>query len=310
MSAHRTLNDLFRAFDAVGPGHIEDPGDAGTITVSQWAQICSVVTAGASEARILDAPTKAGILCAVVHDTDGGDFTLTVNPTSGTCYGYNQDNDTTIAFAHAGDYAVFYSVKMGSEYAWRAIAQEGTTASTEDLSIDSLTFGGHTVAFDDMAAGTGISSVSSAVCEHSVTRVGSLIKTEILIDLDGLHGGGTAGDIIGKDGGTANCHIGAIDADVNGTIIAGRVSCLEVPAGGDPDIDIWGTCTEATGAQDAAISGLTDEAQLINHGDWAAGAIDELEAMPGEGYLYLTNGTATDAEYTTGILLIELWGTA
>lgn len=144
MSAHRTLNDLFRAFDSVGPGRLNDPGDAGTITVGMWGQICSVTTAGASETRILAAPTKPGILCAVVHDTDGGDFTLTVNPTSGTVYGYNTNLDSTIAMTAASNFAVFYSIKVGTEYVWRLVKEEGTDATSESLSLaddDILTLG-------------------------------------------------------------------------------------------------------------------------------------------------------------------------
>jgi len=160
-----------------------------------------------------------------------------------------------------------------------------------------------------MTPGTGISTGTGTVYEATVTKVGGLIKTEILIDLTGLNSGGTAGDIIGKDGGTANCHIGQILEEVNGTVFAGRVTCLEAPAGGDPDINIYGSVDEATGAQDAAISGLTGEELLIDAGDWSNGTVLGLTAMPDdEGYMYLACGDATDADYTAGILFIELWG--
>jgi hypothetical protein len=159
-----------------------------------------------------------------------------------------------------------------------------------------------------MSPGTGISTGTGTVCINAVETVGSFIRTTIVLDVTGLNDGGTAGDIIGKDGGTANCHIGQITAAVNGTIMGGHVTCSEVPAGGDPDIDLW-AADEATGAQDAAISGLTGEVQLINHGDWAAGEIDALSASPGANqYLYLACGTSTDADYTAGRLTIELWG--
>jgi len=160
-----------------------------------------------------------------------------------------------------------------------------------------------------MTPGTGISTGVGTICDHAVTKVGDLIKTEILIDLTGLNSGGAIGDIIGKDGGTANCHIGQITAAVNGTIIAGRVTCLEAPAGGDPDVDFYGSVDEATGAQDALISGLTGEELLINHGDWAISNVAALTAMPdADGYLYMVSAAVTDADYTAGILLVELWG--
>ena len=126
MSAHRTLNDFFRAFDATGPGRLADPGNAGTITVKQWGQICPVVTTGAHP-RTLAQPTKAGILAAVVLDTDGGDLTLTVTG------GYNAGGDTAIVFGDAGDFIVVYSVKVGTSFLWRVIAQAGTNAATLNL---------------------------------------------------------------------------------------------------------------------------------------------------------------------------------
>lgn len=165
-----------------------------------------------------------------------------------------------------------------------------------------------TTYFEDMTEGTGISTATGEICEHRVTRVGGLYKTEILLDLTGLNGGGTANDIIGKDGETANCHIGQITAAKNGTIIAGRVTCFEAPTGCDPDVDLC-TSTAATGAQDADSTALAGYAKLINHGDWSAEEVDHLDALPAaDSYIYLACGTATDADYTAGILLIELWG--
>ena len=161
----------------------------------------------------------------------------------------------------------------------------------------------------DMTPGTGISTGTGTICEHSVVKVGGIYHTAILLDVTGLNGSGTAGDVIGKDGATANCHIGQITAAVNGTVTAGRMTCLEAPAGGNADIDVYGNVTEATLAQDTAISAATGEAILINHGAWAAGVMDELSALPAaDGYLYLVCGAATDADFTAGKFLIELWG--
>ena len=165
MSAHRTLNDLFRAFDSVGPGRIKDPGDAGTITVKQWGQVCGVTTAGA-ETRILAAPTKPGIVCAVVLDVYVGALTLTVKPASGTCYGYNADNDTTIVFGTAGDFVVFYSIEIGTEYVWRVLGQEGT-----DSSVVSGVFGTVSIASilaTNISAGTGLTALAASIGSVSI----------------------------------------------------------------------------------------------------------------------------------------------
>ncbi|MCK4328791.1 hypothetical protein KAX02_03005 [candidate division WOR-3 bacterium] len=159
----------------------------------------------------------------------------------------------------------------------------------------------------DMTPGTGISTGTGTICEHSIIKVGGIFKTEILIDLTGLNGCGANGDIIGKDGGTANCHIGQITAAVNGTIIAGLVECHEAPAGGNADIDIY-SATVGTGVQDTAIGDLTETA-LANCGAHSAGSSDYFTAWPAtNAYLYLTVGTFTDADYTAGRLLITFWG--
>jgi len=298
MAGHRVLHDMF-----VAPFVVPDPGASGTIYLDRWGSVVPVVTA-AAEARTLAQPTKAGLVCMVVLDTDGGDLTLTVTG------GYNVDADTSITFGDAGDFVVFASTKVGSYYYWRVLSQEGTNLTMENMNVDSLEVGGVAVAPADMTPGTGISSATGEICEHRVTKIAGIYKTEILIDLTTLHSMNTDGDIIGKDGGTANSHIGQITAAVNGTIVAGRITCFELPAGGDPNIMLY-SATEGTGAEDAAISGLTETLLYDRAADWAAGDIKVLASLPAANeYLYLVQGdaTGTDADYTAGILLIELWG--
>lgn len=150
MSAHRVLRDLFRAFESVGPGIGVDPGDAGTITPELWAQQFPIVTAGA-ETRTLAQPAKPGILTSICLDTDGGDLTLTVTG------GYNNDDDTSIVFDDAGDLVVFMSIKEGSNYYWRAIHQEGTTAQVSVGDVQSLT-GAAAIAVDGSVSVASIDS--------------------------------------------------------------------------------------------------------------------------------------------------------
>jgi hypothetical protein len=154
--------------------------------------------------------------------------------------------------------------------------------------------------------GSGITAAAEQA-EHSVMRIGKIFYTQILVDLTGLDSGGTADDIIG-DADAANCHLGKICAGTHGTIIAGRLSCLETPATGDDDLNLY-SADEAVGVQDAAISGLT-ETQLINGGDHTNATSQGLTALPAdEEYLYLTGGAGDcDATYTAGKVLIELWG--
>lgn len=185
----------------------------------------------------------------------------------------------------------------------------GVATASKPLVLDAS---GHlasgAIILDDMTPGTGISTGTGTICEHTVTKVGGVFKTEILIDLTGLNSGGTANDIIGVAD-TANCHIGQITAAKNGTITAARMTCFETPAGGDDDIDVY-SATVATGTEDTAVTALTGQAALLNAGDSSAGSTDVFTALPAaDSYLYLSCGTGdTNATYTAGILLIELWG--
>ena len=164
---------------------------------------------------------------------------------------------------------------------------------------------GNTVA---TTAGTGITAGTGTVIAHSAIKTGSIYKTEILIDLTGLRS--TAGaDIIGVDGTSNPCYIAQVTAARNGTILGGHMKCFELPAGGDPDIDLW-YATEATGVEDGAIADLT-ETQLTNGGDHVINDVDNFLAgvVPAaNSYLYLVAGATTNADYTAGRLLIEMWG--
>ena len=155
--------------------------------------------------------------------------------------------------------------------------------------------------------GTGIVGIAETYETH-IERVGDLIRTQIFIDLTGLRST-AAGDIIGDDGAGTPCYIGQVNFAQMGTLIAGSVTCLEVPAGGDPDIDVY-SAAEATGAEDAAITTL-DETALIDAGDHTNGRTLGFTALPADlEYLYLVAGATTDADYTAGKLLIEFWGTS
>ena len=159
---------------------------------------------------------------------------------------------------------------------------------------------------DTMTEGSGFTGTGAAI-EQAVTKIGGLFKTEILIDLTGLNGGGTADDIIGKDG-QANCHFGQITAAKNGAIFAGEMRCLEAPAGSNIDVDL-NAATVATGVEDADVKGLAGHAQLLNAGNWTVNTFKGLTAFPAANtYLYLSSGTATSATFTAGIFVITLWG--
>ena len=196
---------------------------------------------------------------------------------------------------------------LRSEGGYSSIATAAATGTeTTQMSISSAGFtslDANTLATE---AGTGITGGTGTVYRSSVIREGGGIKTTILIDLTGLRSTAN-GDIIGVDGTSNVCHIGQITAARNGTILAGRMTCFETPAGGDPDINVH-SATEGTGVEDGAISSLT-ETLLVNSGDLSTGTVVTFTAVPAaDEFLYLTLGATTDADYTAGKLLIELYG--
>lgn len=192
-----------------------------------------------------------------------------------------------------------YNGPVRSENGFQTISKNSTTGA---ITVTSQMGTGDAL----MTAGTGITTGTGTVYLAEVTRAGTLVTTRIFVDLTGLSGTGTAGDIIGVNA-AANCHLGQIVAAVNGTIIGGRMTCLEAPAGGNADIDLY-AATESTGTEDAAVSGLT-ETLLVNSGALSLGTTVVLAAFPAaDQYLYLVAGTATDATFTAGKLLIELFG--
>ena len=122
---------------------------------------------------------------------------------------------------------------------------------------------------------------------------------------------GLVTSVLELDNVKSNCWLGQITTAINGTVVAGKVTCLEVPGGSDPDIDLW-YADNAAGVEDAATSTLTNQVQLTNGGDHTLGDTDSFivdVVLPADKYLYLGCGGGENATYTKGKLLIELIGT-
>ena len=177
------------------------------------------------------------------------------------------------------------------------------TASTVEATLSEI----GDILFAKTSAGAGITSGTGTVYKAGATRGGDIIKTQIFIDLTGLNSGASAGDIIGVNGTSSVCHIGQITAATSGTIFWGKMICIETPAGGDTDIDLY-AADEGTGVEDGAIADLT-ETQIVNAGTASAGSEDLFSAVPSTNqYLYLVGQGTSDATYTAGQFLIELYG--
>ncbi len=162
-----------------------------------------------------------------------------------------------------------------------------------------------------LSAGTGITSGTGTVYHSWQEGLGNgIIKTSVFVDLTGL-AGGADGDIIGKAAGTANCHIGQYTVAKCGTLFAASLRCLEVPAVGPDDIEIH-SGDESTGAEDAAMSGLTNNTTLAAAGAAfaaAQGGNIPFSALPAaDQFLYIVDGEGDTGVYTAGQILIELFG--
>ena len=148
---------------------------------------------------------------------------------------------------------------------------------------------------------------TGTVYKSAVVRQGDFIKTSIYIDLTGAKSSTTDLDIIGNSGAS---HIGQITAAVNGTIVGGTMTCLEVPTTGADDVDLY-AATEGTGAFDGGVAALAETALVTAGGAWTLGLTKAMSGLPvADQYLYLTCGEAgVVGTYGAGKFLIELIGT-
>ena len=193
-----------------------------------------------------------------------------------------------------------FSGPVRSQNGFQTISTNATTGAVTVLSKSAAAIA------NPAATGAGIEG-TAAVYETSVKTENGIVTTSIMIDLTGLQSGGTAGDIIGKNG-SGVAYIARITAADNGTVFGVKMTCFEAPAGGDDDIDLY-SATEGTGVEDVAISTLT-ETQIINSGTLALGTTAFGTDIAADQYLYLVGQGTANAAYTAGRLLIEIYGYA
>ncbi len=159
-----------------------------------------------------------------------------------------------------------------------------------------------------LTRGAGVDTAESYAT--GITRVGGIIHTRIVLDLSTLIGSGTDLHIIGESG-AASCHWGQYTVAKMGTLIGGLMTCLELPAGGADDIDLYSasvsTGTQAVAMTDAA---LGTEVALISSGTgWTSGLQKGMTSLPNaDDFLYLASGEAAGGTYSAGKFLIEFFG--
>ena len=193
-----------------------------------------------------------------------------------------------------------FSGPVRSQNGFQTISTNATTGTVTVLSKSAAAIA------NPAATGAGIEG-TAAVYETSVKTENGIVTTSIMIDLTGLQSGGTAGDIIGKNG-SGVAYIARITAADNGTVFGVKMTCFEAPAGGDTDIDLY-SATEGTGVEDVAITTLT-ETQIINSGTLSLGTTAFGTDIAADQYLYLVGQGTANAAYTAGRLLIEIYGYA
>ena len=158
------------------------------------------------------------------------------------------------------------------------------------------------------APGSGANSSDNFSSRVTLETTG-LRKTEILVDIDGLVSASTDNDVIGDAAGAANAHIGQVLATQFGTVLGGTILCLQAPATGELDIDLYSN-SSGTIAQSANGTGGT---ALLEVGtNWTVGLFRAMSGVPtANHYLYLTvgtNSTPTAGTYTAGIFLLTFYG--
>jgi len=250
-----------------------------------------------TETFSVSATTSYTLTHAVANENELALFVNNVRQQPGSGKAYTATGTALTLSAATASTDTMYAIYLGR-------ALQTSVPATNSVTSAMLA----TSAATTLSAGAGITGGSGTVYKSEVVKLGDIIHTTIIIDLTGLNSS-AAGDIIGKQA-TASCHLGQITAAVNGTILFGEINCLETPAGGEPDIDLY-SATVSTGTEDVAISGLTETALLNTGADWTLtkDPMALTTVPPANGYLYLVgSGGGTDAVYDAGKFLITLWG--
>ena len=218
--------------------------------------------------------TDAILVCAGIEAVSEGDFSST-------------SNATKLSFKTGSSETATEHVSLGSD---------GTLTTKHIISN----------AYTGTAEGEGIDA-SDAVSIR-VGEFNSEILTTLFVDIGAgsIVSSTTAGDVIGNDG-VANAYITRITKAVNGVVYKGEIICLEVPTGGDADINV---CANSVGtiAEDAPGEG---QHVLANCGIHTL-ALRTQFIIPSGGienaYIYLTHGGTTGGTYSAGKFLIRFYG--
>jgi hypothetical protein len=116
LMSHRIHTDLYRVSK-----FMPDPGNGGTIRVTEDLQICEMVSTG-TETRTLANPTKQGLRFIFRLLTDGGDVAVTASN------GLNASGNTVATFEEASDLLQIMSVQTATGFRWDIVHNIGSVA--------------------------------------------------------------------------------------------------------------------------------------------------------------------------------------
>src|SRR5205085_1231397 len=187
--------------------------------------------------------------------------TLTANKPADATTGYAPG--CTLADLQAAK--VYINTGTKASATWIQVSSSAFNLANLTSSVTELnTLHSQTVATSTVPVGAGITDGTGTIFKSSAELHGSIYKTQLMIDLTGDQSSTTDLDIIGS--GTNPAFIGPLTAAQQGTtILIVRMACLEAPATGVTDIDLY-SATEATGKFDDAVTGLTETALITSGG--------------------------------------------
>ncbi len=225
---------------------------------------------------------------SAVAGYEKGCFLQALDPTNGlTSWYYNSGTLTSCTFT------AFDLTSLATIVALTATPAELNTLHTQTISVP---------------AGAGITGGTGTIYKTSVQKSGDRYVITLEMDLTGLGSSTTDLDIIGQ--GVSVAHIGQLSAAQAGaTVHMLSMQCLEAPATGVTDIDVY-SATEGTGKFDDAVTGLTETALITSGGAWTNGRVLGCTTVPlSTEFLYLTCGAAgTVGTYTAGKFRITIVG--
>src|SRR3990167_8355543 len=257
---------------------------------------------------------------------NGGDSTtgikvdtevLTLNNAGESFIGLNVDADTIVNTASSSVTGIVVSMPpvvtgatpVGVSITMNATTELAISTNAEMQCAEISSTGTLITSMVTPTVGTGFDGAAVAKW-IPYGKVGTTFVNEFIFDLTNLVNSTTTDDIIGETA-TANCNFGRITAAVHGTIFTMEITCLETPAGGDPDIDFY-SATEATGTENALVTDLTETLLLARGASWAINdKLSVVTALPAaDQYLYLAVGSAGGAPgtYTAGKFKIKFYG--